>query len=194
VSTITAVRENGGADLLYLTESPSHHLARGIHRTHFRRALLFLPAMIAGSARAYFMLASLTSVQSLSPQQWAIVIGGQVLSLLSIWVYLYAYVCLGCVASTWKGSPAMCTFKGILALLGAYIAASFGGGILMMVFMFTTIGQGAVSNPSNIVAWTLVSQIAMSIPYVLVLLTFGRAWQSAFGRKLARHWRTGAEV
>ncbi len=193
-SCITAVRQNGGADLLYLTEAAGHHLARGIHRTHLRRSLLFLPAMIAANVWSYIVMYGLFLAHELTPFDLGIAAACLIISLVGTWVSLYAYASLGCVASTWRGNPAMLTFKAMLALFGVYILSGVFSGFISMAFFMTTSGRQAMTGPANPGIWTLIMQTAISVAFALVMLAFGRSWYSSFGQKLSRRWRCGVET
>lgn len=193
-SCITAVRQNGGADLLYLTEAAGHHLARGIHRTHLRRGLLFLPAMIAADIWSHIGMPSFIMIPGIAPPPLWTVLGSLTVAIVGTWVTLYTYASLGCVASTWRGNPAMLTFKAMLALFGVYIFSGIFSGAISMAFFLTKPARQAMTNPANPGIWALIMQVAVGIAFLLVMLAFGRSWYSSFGRKLARAWRCGAEV
>jgi hypothetical protein len=81
----------------------------------------------------------------------------------------------------------MLTFKALLALLGVSIFSY----MVSMIIMIAAMTASRAANTT--LSFSMAVQIFMMIPATLVLLGFAGAWQSRFGQKLARRWRTGAE-
>ncbi|MCC6695620.1 MAG: hypothetical protein IT365_08315, partial [Candidatus Hydrogenedentes bacterium] len=193
VSCITAVRRTGGTDALYLTSATDRQIARGIHRTHLRRAMLFLPAMLTSDVSSHVFMFSMMTSQTAGVWDGWLALASILIAITGSFVSLYAFASLGCVASTWRGTPGMLTFKAILALFAAYIVGymiSMG----VMIAVQTTMLYGTSTSSAAMVSFTMIVQVVMMLPITVTLLGFAVTWQGRFRQALAQRWRTGAEV
>ena len=193
VSCITSVRQTGGTDALYLTSATDRQIARGIHRTHLRRALLFLPAMLTSDVSTYVFMFTMINMQSSGAWDAWLAFASLLIAVAGSFVSLYAFTCLGCGASTWKGTPGMLTFKAILALFGAYLVG-YMISMAVMIAVQTTMFLGTSPSSAAMVSFTMIIQVVMLLPITLTLLGFAVTWQGRFRQTLAQRWRTGAEA
>jgi hypothetical protein len=178
--SLAAARRDGSLELLYVTAESDEALAATVFKTHFRRALIFFPAVLVANAWEN-VIQWVISYELYAWFNFAASAAGVVA--VSV-IQIGFYVALGSYAATWRRTAAMQTFLAYLLYIGCGITLSCISGLLLAPTFFLV---NAASNTTPSPLYSLVTAALEGVFLVLVAV----ACYQMFRTELSMRWRTG---